>query len=69
MPDLDLGEEWNLVQTTTGDFHPRFIAVGKPPIGKDVVIATHGSTYGLRGIFAGSEAIVKIPAADKPYPV
>jgi hypothetical protein len=69
MPEPNLRDGWNLVQTISSDFHPRFIALGEPPNGNRVVIATPGCTYALHGTFAGSEAIVKIPTADAPYPV
>ncbi|KAJ6261745.1 hypothetical protein Dda_2544 [Drechslerella dactyloides] len=71
----DLGEDastWddlNLVQTTSGDFRPMLVIAEEPAFGRMVVLATPSSTYGLRGFFIGSEAIIKIPAYSVPYAV
>ncbi|KAI0834881.1 hypothetical protein F5Y06DRAFT_300071 [Hypoxylon sp. FL0890] len=66
---VDTWDNINLVQTVSGDFSPVLVALNEPSFGKPVVLATPRSTYGLRGVFVGSEAVVNIPASDTPYTV
>ncbi|KAI1410522.1 hypothetical protein F5Y13DRAFT_71827 [Hypoxylon sp. FL1857] len=62
----DNWNDMNLVQTVSGDFRPVLTASNEPQFGRQVVLATPRSTYGLRGFFVGSEAVVNIPASDAP---
>ncbi|OTA61854.1 hypothetical protein K449DRAFT_465263 [Hypoxylon sp. EC38] len=61
--------DMNLVQTVGGDFRPVLFATNEPLFGTPVIMATPGSTYGLRGVFVSSEAVVNILGTDAPYAV
>ncbi|KAJ3535287.1 hypothetical protein NM208_g7196 [Fusarium decemcellulare] len=66
-PSPDSWDNVNLVPTVSGDFRPILAEPSEPCRYIQVVLATPESTHCLRGIFVGSETIVKIPGSPSPY--
>ncbi|OTA95744.1 hypothetical protein M434DRAFT_28648 [Hypoxylon sp. CO27-5] len=65
----DTWDNINFVETVGGEFRPRLFATDEPFFRTPVIVATPGSTYGLRGSFVSSEAVVNIPGAEALYAV
>ncbi|PNP76139.1 hypothetical protein FNYG_10697 [Fusarium nygamai] len=60
-PSPELWEDVNLVRTVSGVFRPVSIAWDQPRPLEQVVLATPRSTFCLRGVFIGTQALMPMP--------